>query len=175
MTQLVLERSFDPALTRQDVIAIARTSGWCFKTYGVSWHGSMLGRGGTSLVCRFEAADAESIRQALRQIQADMSSAWVGTVHEAPEPVTPNVVVERDFVAPADLAALQAQEDAQRWCLDAHGVRFARTYFSQDRRRMLCLYAAADAEAVRMAQEKAGMPFTRVWLFELIGMADLGL
>jgi hypothetical protein len=175
MTQFVLERSFDPALTRQDVVALARTTGWCFQAYRVNWHGSMLGRDGSTLVCRFEAADAESIRLALHQAQADMTRAWVGTVHEGPAPVAPNVIVERDFDSPADLDALQTQEVAHQWCLDAHGVRFARTYFSQDRRRMLCLYAAADAEAVRLAQEKAGMPFTRVWTFELISMADLDL
>jgi len=173
MTQLVLERSFDPPLTRDDVVTIARDSAWCFQTYRVSWLGSMLATGGHTMVCRFDAADAESIRQALRQARADMSRAWIGTTHEVADPAVANVVVERDFDAPADLAALQAQEDARQWCLDAHGVTFVRTYLAADCRRMLCLYAAPDAEAVRAAQQKAEMPFTSVWSYSTITIADV--
>ena len=61
----------------------------------------------------------------------------------------------------------QAREDAHQWCLDTHGVSFVRTYFSQDRKRMICLYRAPDAEAVREAQRKAGMPLDAVWSFRL--------
>jgi hypothetical protein len=42
-------------------------------------------------------------------------------------------------------------------------VRFLQSLFSLDRRRMLCLYAAPDAEAVRHAQRGAGLPFERIW------------
>ena len=42
-------------------------------------------------------------------------------------------------------------------------MRFLRTYFSTDRRKMLCLYGARDAEHVRMVQAQAGMPPERVW------------
>jgi hypothetical protein len=173
MTQMILERSFAPPISRQDVVGLARDSGWCLETYHVNWLGSVLGIDGSALVCRFEARDAESVRLALRQARADMSRLWIGTVHEAPEAPEPNVMVERNFESPVELADVQAREDASQWCLDAHNVRFARTYFSQDRRRMLCLYSAPDAEAVRAAQHKAGMPFDRVWAFEAVGMSDL--
>jgi len=175
MTELILERSFDPALTRDDVIAIAMDTGWCFEAYNVSWLGSMLAEGGRSMVCRFEAADAESVRQALRQIRADTSRLWPGTTHEVPEPAVANVIVERDFAEPADLAELQAREDAKQWCLDSYSVKFVRTHLARDRKRMLCLYSAPDAEAVRSAQSQAGMPFSRVWSFSQIGMGDLPL
>lgn len=58
---------------------------------------------------------------------------------------------------------VQALEDRGAWCLDAHGVSFLRTYFSRDRRRLVCLYEAPDAESVRLVQEKAGLPFDKVW------------
>ncbi|HSB35744.1 MAG TPA: nickel-binding protein, partial [Thermoanaerobaculia bacterium] len=61
-----------------------------------------------------------------------------------------------------------ALEDRGQWCLEAHGVRFVKTYLSRDRRRMVCLYEAADAESVRLAQEKAGMPFERVWTARVV-------
>jgi hypothetical protein len=73
------------------------------------------------------------------------------------------VIVERRFAAPVAFEDIQAMEDQGAWCLDAHGVTFVRTYFSQDRTRMLCLYEAPDADAVRAAQATIGMPFERVW------------
>jgi len=54
-------------------------------------------------------------------------------------------------------------EDRGASCRVQHRVRFLRTYFSADRRRMVCCYAAPDAESVRLAQRQAGVPFERVW------------
>ena len=71
------------------------------------------------------------------------------------------VVVERSFAEPVTFDDLQAMEDRSRPCLDVRGVRFIRTYFSRDRRRMICLYDAPDAASVRDAQAKAGLPFER--------------
>jgi hypothetical protein len=73
------------------------------------------------------------------------------------------VVVERSFAEPVPFEEVQALEDAGAGCLEAHGVRFLRTYFSRDRRRMICLYEAPDAESVRLAEGKAGVPFERAW------------
>ena len=172
MTMLVLERSFDPPLTRHMVIEIARSSAWCFEQYRVDWLGSLLAADGRSMVCRFSAPDAESIRQALTTIDTDTRRLWQGTTHEVEDAAHPNVIVERSFEMPVELADLQAKEDAGQWCLDSYDVRFVRTFFSTDRRRMLCLYCAPDAESVRAAQLKAQMPLERVWSFEEIRLED---
>jgi hypothetical protein len=173
MTILVLERSFDPALTQAMVTDLARSSAWCFEQYRVDWLGSYLAADGQSMVCRFRAPDAESIRQALVTIDADTRCLWCATVHEVDQPRTPNVIVERSFDAPVSLAEVQAKEDAGQWCLDTYDVRFVRTYFSAERTRMLCLYSAPDAESVRAAQLQAQMPLERVWSFEEITGEDL--
>ena len=73
------------------------------------------------------------------------------------------VLVERSFAEPVAFEDIQALEDRGAWCLEAHGVRFLRTYVSRDRRRMVCLYDAPDAESVRLAERKAGVPFERAW------------
>lgn len=73
------------------------------------------------------------------------------------------VIVERQFEQAVDIAAVQAAEDAAGWCLEAHQVRFVRSYFAADRRRMVCVYDAPDAEAVRTVQRQAGLPFTQIW------------
>jgi hypothetical protein len=48
-------------------------------------------------------------------------------------------------------------------CLEAHGAMWMRSYLSNDRRRMICHFEAADAEAVRESYRSAGMKFDRVW------------
>jgi len=73
------------------------------------------------------------------------------------------VIVERSFEQPEKIDELQAQEDRFAWCMQQHSVQFIRSYFSKDRRRMICEYEAPDAEAVREVQRTAGMPFDRIW------------
>ena len=101
-----------------------------------------------------------------RKLAVPFTSAWSATVHEPPAaarlPQTV-VVVERAFAAPEELADLQAREDAVASCLELHRVRFLRTYFAADRRRMLCVYEAPDAEAVRLVQRQGSLPFERAW------------
>jgi len=173
VTYLFLEREFDPGLTAGDVWEMARESGHCFELHGVHWHGSLLAAGGRRMLCHFSSPDAESIRIALRQSGGPSGKLWRGTVHEAPDlpgadPGYSNVVVTRCWTGPVDLVDIQAIEDAGAWCLEAHDVKFVRTFFSHDRRRMACLYRAPDAESVRLAQVQAGMPVERVWAFETL-------
>ena len=78
------------------------------------------------------------------------------------------VVVERTFREPVALEDIQAVERRGAGCLEAHGVRHLRSYFARDRRRMVCLYEAPDAESVRLAQEKAGLPFERAWTTRVV-------
>ena len=73
------------------------------------------------------------------------------------------VVVERKFEQPVQFKDIQALARAGSWCRNAHRVRFLKTIFSRDRRRMLCFYEAPDAEAVRLAEEEARVPFEQAW------------
>lgn len=168
-TFMFLERTFDPPLTVDDVLTGSRKTAWCFELHNVTWHGSFLGAGGRKMLCWFSAIDAESTRMALRKAQADARVLWAGTVHDGSESAEPNVLVERRFETPVELKDIQAIEDAGASCLQTHRVRFARTFFANDRKRMLCLYQAPDAEAVRVAQREAGMPVEAVWAFQRVG------
>jgi len=77
------------------------------------------------------------------------------------------IIVERRFEQKPDFDALQAQENAVAWCLEQHRVRFIRSYFSKDRRTMICEYEAPDAEAVRSVQRASGLPYQRIWSAEV--------
>jgi hypothetical protein len=85
------------------------------------------------------------------------------------------VIVEREFEEPADFGALQEREDGFAWCLDQHRVRFIRSYFSKDRKLMVCEYEAPDAEAVREIHRQTGLPYVRLWTARLFDWEAEGL
>lgn len=160
---LFLERTFDEPLTSEDVLAGGRELAWCFDLHRVRWHGSFLSRDGRAMVCRFSSPDMESARLAMREPGMDLSRLWAGTVHQGPSSAAPNVVVERSFAAPVRFEDIAALERAKRWCLETHAVGYAYSFFSLDRKRMLCFYEAPDVESVRVAQREAEMPVAGVW------------
>lgn len=175
---MVLERNFDPAITPADVLELARNSSECLGIHRVNWIASYLDLDGQCMVCHFSAPDMESTRIALRQVNADTSRLWNASVHDAPgtgaaDIADANVIVERSFENGVELADIQGIEDAGARCLEIRKVRFLRTFFAADRRRMLCLYAAPDAESVRQAQREAGVPFDEAWAFRRHGPDSL--
>ena len=56
--------------------------------------------------------------------------------------------------------------DAQRgnaWCLETHGVRHVVSYVTPEARRMICVFEAPDAEAVRRTARELGYKYDRLW------------
>jgi len=178
MTDIFLERNFSPPIDTDSVHAMALESMGCFDIHRVEWRLSCLASHGGKMVCWFRAPDLESARIAMRQSNIDDRVLWRGSVHDKPglsggDIAAANVAVERGFDRAVTLAQIQAIEDAGMHCLETRDVHFVRTYFSADRRRMICFYRAPDAQSVRDAQRQAGVPFTEAWSFRAIGPADL--
>lgn len=169
---LFVARDYDPALTLDDVMASAASAGGCFGLYRIEWLESLLSLSGTRMLCHFTAPDAESLRMALTITDGVTPDVWPGTVHQRLEDCRANVAVERRFSQPVELQEIQALEDAGQGCLDRHGLVFERTFFAADRRRMVCLYRAPDAESVRIAQREARMPVHAVWACQRLGPAE---
>ena len=163
MNHIILERQFEPHLSPDDFLELAMDSASCLSLYRVEWQESLLSTDGARLLCRFQAPDAESVRQVARDPRARSRIAWTGTVHDTGREGLADVVVARSFDEPTTVEAMQAIEDARAWCLEQREVTFLRTFFSADCKRMLCLYQAPDAESVRQAQQEANMPVERVW------------
>lgn len=177
MTDVFLQRRFDPSISAADVFEMSKESSGCFGLHSVDWHSSALSSDGGQMICHFSGPDAESVRIALRQVGADILALWPGTIHNAPglseaDHASANVLVLRSFEEPVTLEEIQAIEDEGAWCLETHQVKFLRTYFSTDRKRMICLYQAPDAESVRLAQRQAQMPVEQVWAFTPIRPGD---
>jgi hypothetical protein len=174
MTDMFLERVFDSPLSPDGVMELAARSADCFAMHRVDWHGSCLSNDGQKMFCWFRAPDMESARIAMRQIDADTRVFWRGSVHDAPDIgaedlAGANVLVERRFDDGVTLEQIQEIEDAGIGCLESRNVRFIRTFFSADNKRMICLYDGPDAESVRQAQREAGVPFEEAWTFRAVG------
>ncbi len=81
------------------------------------------------------------------------------------------LVVERTFTEPLTEEDLAAVQERMGPCLEEYDVTWVRSYFSQDRRRMICHYEAADAEAVRASNRAAEALFESVWSAEILAPA----
>lgn len=177
MTFVVAERTFPEPQTVDLVRQSIRDGGGCNALYGITHLGSLLGPDGRQAVCFYRSPDAEVVRSSSHRQGTPYDRIWSAMLHgQGPDPVTAwppsqgtndappeTVLVSRAFDAPMVFEELQAQEDVQAWCLQSYRVRFLQSLVSLDRRRMLCLYAAPDAEAVRHAQRGAGLPFEKIW------------
>lgn len=173
MSDVFYLRPLEPPATVEAVFAMAAESGSCFDLHRVDWTESFLATDGGRMLCHYRAPDAESARVALKQLGSDLNAVWTGAEStaessDAEAGASANVLVERSWDAPVELADIQALEEAGAWCLESHHVTYLRSFFSADRKRMVCLYAAPDAESVRLAQREAKMPVDRVWTFQHI-------
>jgi hypothetical protein len=81
----------------------------------------------------------------------------------------PRIIVERSFDTPLTQEDLDAVEARMAPCLDLYNVRWIRSYWSTDRRRMICEYDAADVASVRNVQREAAAKFDRAWAADLLG------
>jgi len=79
------------------------------------------------------------------------------------------VVVERSFEQPVSFDELADKERQVGWCLEQHRVKPVVSYLSADRRIMLCVYEAPDADSVRETQSRGELPFDHIWSCEGFG------
>jgi hypothetical protein len=82
MTDVVLERSFDPPLTDELLAELTDRLSPCLQRNGVQWIRSHLSRDRTRLICHFRAPDAGAVRGALRQGRIEHERVWSGDVLE---------------------------------------------------------------------------------------------
>lgn len=184
MAFVVAERTLPAPVSLAHLRKMILSGKWCNDLYGVTHCGSLLSPDHRQMVCFYRAPDAESVRATSQRLNVPYDQIWSATLHGPVEsdPVTAvpseqasadlppdrsTVLVQRGFDAPVTFEDLQAREEAHGWCLVQHQVRFLQSFLSMDRRRMLCLYAAPDAEAVRQVQHRTGLPVEQLWSAEL--------
>jgi hypothetical protein len=78
-----------------------------------------------------------------------------------------HLVLEQSFDPPLDDDERARIARRVEPCLEQYGVRWIRTCFATDRRRMICEFEAPDAETVRTLCRSAGVRYDRLWAAEV--------
>jgi hypothetical protein len=165
MNDVFIERRLPEPLTGDGLQAIVGRFDGCREVHRVTWRGSLLSSAADELFCHFQAPDAESVRIATRE--GPPGRLWPCQVQDAagvgPEDLERvTAIVVHAFDEPAGFGARQLREVIDLGCFQLHRVRLLRSYLATDGRRMVALYQAPDAESVRLAQRRAGLPADRV-------------
>jgi hypothetical protein len=71
------------------------------------------------------------------------------------------------FDPPLTEAEMQDADERALRCLHERGVKWCFSWLASDRRRMICVFQAPDAESVRESLLKAGVQFDRVWTAQI--------
>ena len=104
----------------------------------------------------------------LRAQSSLRAEVWSCTLRDAPgldqeQLARANVFASWRFDDPVALEELDSIDASAAVCLRNHRVRLLRTFIANDRRRVICLCLAADAESVRLALRDAKRPVERIW------------
>jgi len=170
MTDVLVERHMDEPLTDAEFLRMAQAAGGCLDLHRVEWNRSLLAADARHLVCHFTAVDLESVRRVVRAQSSGPAEVSACTLRDAPgldssALARANVLVSWRFSEPSALENLESMDASAAVCLRNHRVRFLRTFVASDRRRVICLCQAADAESVRLALRDAPRPVERIWAF----------
>jgi len=168
MELVVVVRRFDTPQTFEPLQAAEERVAWCLEQHQVRFLRSYLSFDGRSMLCLYEAPDAESVRITQAKAGLPVESAWSATArrfregHAAPEGRS-TVVVERAFDAAVTAEVVDAMFAGGTDCLDRHDALPIVSHVAKDGRRIVCVFDAPDAESVRVANRQIGVPVTRAW------------
>jgi len=169
MELVLVERRFDSPIRFEDIVALEMAGASCHQIRSVRFRKSFFSRDHRRMLCLFEAPDAESVRDAESQARVPFNSAWTCTNLQGSSDANPGnpdsefVVVERLFPETVTSDFVSNALRKSGWCLDLHGAEYVESFLGNDGRRMVCLFRAPDAEAVRRANQQGGVPYTDVW------------
>jgi len=172
MELVIVVRRFEEPQAFEPIQAAEQRVAWCLDQHRVRFLRSYSSRDGLSMVCFYEAPDAESVRLTQAKAGLPVESAWSAAVqryravHAAREGRV-TVVVERELEQPVTLEFVESVFASGKGCLDLHGAEPIASHLSKDGRRVLCIFDAPDAESVRIANHQIGVPVHRAWPAEL--------
>ena len=80
MTRIIVERSFEAPLTKDELHAVETRMAPCLDLYGVRWIRSRLSSDRKRMICEYEAADVASVRNVQQESQASFDRMWAAEV-----------------------------------------------------------------------------------------------
>lgn len=76
MAILVLEHTFEQPMTPEELNDSAKRLDQCLEAHGARWMRSYLSRDRKRMICEFEAADAEQVRESARSAGIPFDRCW---------------------------------------------------------------------------------------------------
>ena len=86
MAVLVLEQSFETPVSPEDLTDAAKRVDRCLEAHGARWIRSYLSVDRKRLICEFEAADAERVRESYRSAGVPFDRCWTANVYSQDKP-----------------------------------------------------------------------------------------
>ena len=80
MSRIIVERTFDPPLTLEELRAVETRMAACLDLYRVRWVRSYWSADRHRMICEYEARDAASVRSVQREAQAKFDRVWIADV-----------------------------------------------------------------------------------------------
>ena len=80
MTRIIVERTFDPPLTLEDLRGVETRMASCLDLCRVRWVRSYWSADRHRMICEYEAPDAASVRNVQREAQAKFDCLWIADV-----------------------------------------------------------------------------------------------
>ena len=88
MAVLVLEQSFEIPITPEELNDAAARIDRCLEAHGARWMRSYLSLDRKRMICEFEAADAEQVRESYRSAGVNFDGVWAADVYSPDVPAT---------------------------------------------------------------------------------------
>jgi hypothetical protein len=82
MQHFIVERTFSPPLSDQDLSAVTARMAPCLELHQVRWVRSHLSGDRQRMVCEYEARDAETVRKVQHEANAKFDRVWAGQLIE---------------------------------------------------------------------------------------------
>jgi hypothetical protein len=173
MELVVVERRFEQPIEFKEIQEQEDAASWCLDAYHVRFLKTFLSRDRQRMLCLYEAPDAESVRLAEAQAKVPFDCAWTCHLLQGGEQsLHPSakeyVVVERSFPEPITKEFVHKTFGGVGGCMQLHRAFYVESFLGHDGHKMVCVFRAPDAEAVRTANSQAGVPYTDVWTASLL-------
>jgi hypothetical protein len=89
MPYLIVEYSFDPPLTEENLKAAFEALKPCLEVRGIRRLRSWLAEDRSRMLCEFQAADSQTVREAYQSARVQYARVWPGQLFEFGPPAVP--------------------------------------------------------------------------------------
>jgi uncharacterized protein DUF4242 len=86
MPSMVVEQTFEKPLTTEELNAMAKRVDPCLEVHGAKWVRSYISSDRKRVICEFEAADAEKVRESYRSAGVNFERVWTAQVFSRDKP-----------------------------------------------------------------------------------------